>query len=64
MKNVLLLFLLVFSLSLHAQYNVNMPANHWVDSVFNTLTDTAENRPADGGPAFIHRPADGENHLL
>ncbi len=32
--------LLVFSLSLHAQYNVNLPANHWVDSVFNTLTDT------------------------
>jgi beta-N-acetylhexosaminidase len=40
MKNVLLLVLIVFSLSLRAQYNVNLPANHWVDSVFNTLTDT------------------------
>src|ERR1035438_653951 len=40
MKNVLLPVLLVFSLSLHAQYNVNLPANHWVDSVYNTLTDT------------------------
>jgi beta-N-acetylhexosaminidase len=40
MKNVLLLVLLVFSLSLHAQYNVNLPANHWVDSVYNTLSDT------------------------
>ena len=40
MKNVLLLVLVVFSLSLRAQYNVNLPANHWVDSVFNTLTDT------------------------
>src|SRR5664279_1747190 len=40
MKNALLLFLLVFSLSLRAQYQVNMPANHWVDSVFSTLSDT------------------------
>src|SRR5450755_3480326 len=40
MKNVLTLSLLVFSLSLRAQYNVNLPANHWVDSVFNTLTDS------------------------
>jgi beta-N-acetylhexosaminidase len=40
MKNVLSVFLLVFSLSLHAQYNVNLPANNWVDSVFNTLTDS------------------------
>src|SRR6476660_4069526 len=40
MKNFFLLLLLVFSHSLQAQYNVNMPANHWVDSVFKTLTDT------------------------
>ena len=40
MKNALPPVLLVFSLSLRAQYNVNMPANHWVDSVFSTLTDT------------------------
>src|SRR5664279_6188351 len=40
MKNALLLFLLVFSLSLRAQYQVNMPANHWVDSVFRTLSDS------------------------
>ena len=40
MKNAFLLILLVFSRSLFAQYNVNMPANHWVDSVFKTLTDT------------------------
>ncbi len=40
MKNVFLPVLVVFSLSLRAQYNVNLPANHWVDSVFNTLTDT------------------------
>jgi len=40
MKNVLLPVLVVFSISLRAQYNVNLPANHWVDSVFNTLTDT------------------------
>ncbi|HEY4936032.1 MAG TPA: glycoside hydrolase family 3 N-terminal domain-containing protein, partial [Puia sp.] len=40
MKTVLSLILLVFSLSLHAQYNVNLPANHWVDSVYNTLTDS------------------------
>jgi len=40
MKNVLTLSLLVFSLSLRAQYNVNLPANHWVDSVFSTLTDS------------------------
>src|SRR5450631_3701606 len=40
MKNVLTLSLLVFSLSLHAQYNVNLPANHWVDSVFSELTDS------------------------
>src|SRR4249920_3507148 len=40
MKNAPLLFLLVFSISLRAQYQVNMPANHWVDSVFKTLTDT------------------------
>jgi beta-N-acetylhexosaminidase len=40
MKNAPLLFLLVFSLSLRAQYQVNMPANHWVDSVFRTLNDT------------------------
>ncbi len=32
--------LLFLSLSLNAQYNVNMPANHWVDSVYNTLSDT------------------------
>jgi beta-N-acetylhexosaminidase len=40
MKKVLLPVLLIFSLSLRAQYNVNLPANRWVDSVFNTLTDT------------------------
>jgi beta-N-acetylhexosaminidase len=40
MKNVLLLISLVFSFSLHAQYNVNLPANSWVDSVYNTLTDS------------------------
>jgi beta-glucosidase-like glycosyl hydrolase/CubicO group peptidase (beta-lactamase class C family) len=40
MKNALLLILLVFSRSLFAQYNVNLPPNHWVDSVFKTLTDT------------------------
>jgi beta-N-acetylhexosaminidase len=40
MKNTFLPILLVFSLSLHAQYNVNFPPNHWVDSVYNTLTDS------------------------
>ena len=40
MKNAFLPVLLVFSLSLHAQYKVNMPANSWVDSVFKTLTDS------------------------
>ncbi len=40
MKNVLTGLLLVFSLSLRAQYNVNLPPNQWVDSVFNTLTDS------------------------
>jgi beta-N-acetylhexosaminidase len=40
MKKILFPVLLVFSLPLFAQYNVNLPANHWVDSVFNTLTDT------------------------
>lgn len=40
MKNALLLVSLVFSLTLHAQYNVNFPANNWVDSVFRTLTDS------------------------
>src|SRR5450755_2662640 len=40
MKNVFSLILLVLSLSLHSQYNVNLPANNWVDSVFKTLTDT------------------------
>ena len=40
MKNAFLLVSLVFSLSLHAQYNVNFPVNNWVDSVFNTLTDS------------------------
>ena len=40
MKNVIGLILLCFSLSLRAQYNVNLPANHWVDSVYNTLTDS------------------------
>ena len=40
MKNVFLPIFLVFSLSIHAQYHVNMPANQWVDSVFNTLSDT------------------------
>ncbi len=40
MKKLLIPVLLVFSLPLFAQYNVNLPANHWVDSVFNTLTDT------------------------
>ena len=40
MKNALFLILSVLSLSLHAQYNVNLPANPWVDSVFKTLTDT------------------------
>ncbi len=40
MKNAPLLLLLVFSLSLRAQYQVKMPANQWVDSVFSTLTDT------------------------
>jgi beta-N-acetylhexosaminidase len=40
MKNFLILLLISFSISVHAQYNVNLPPNHWVDSVFNTLTDT------------------------
>jgi beta-N-acetylhexosaminidase len=40
MKKLLIPVLLVFSLPLFAQYNVNLPANRWVDSVFNTLTDT------------------------
>ncbi len=40
MKNALAPVLLAISLSLHAQYNVNMPANHWVDSVFSELTDS------------------------
>ncbi|MEJ0081016.1 MAG: glycoside hydrolase family 3 N-terminal domain-containing protein [Puia sp.] len=40
MKNAFLLVSLVFSLSLHAQYNVNFPSNNWVDSVFRTLTDS------------------------
>ena len=40
MKNALIVLLSLFSLSLSAQYNVNMPANAWVDSVFKTLTDT------------------------
>jgi beta-N-acetylhexosaminidase len=40
MRNVLLPVLVAFSLSLHAQYNVNLPANHWVDSVYSTLSDT------------------------
>ncbi|HZZ76325.1 MAG TPA: hypothetical protein VFE04_10375, partial [Puia sp.] len=40
MKNALLPFLLVFSLSVHAQYSVNPPINNWVDSVFKTLTDS------------------------
>lgn len=40
MKNVLLLIVIGFSLSVRAQYNVNMPPNPWVDSVFKTLTDT------------------------
>jgi beta-N-acetylhexosaminidase len=40
MKNVLPAILIVLSLSLHAQYNRNLPPNHWVDSVFKTLTDT------------------------
>src|SRR5664279_3222307 len=40
MKNVFLPLFLVLSLSLHSQYNVNLPANNWVDSVFKTLTDT------------------------
>src|SRR4051812_30677395 len=40
MKNAFLLLLLVFSLSLHAQYNVNLPPNNWVDSVFKTLSDS------------------------
>ncbi len=40
MKKYFSVVLLVFSLSLHAQYNVNLPANNWVDSVFKTLTDT------------------------
>jgi beta-N-acetylhexosaminidase len=40
MKNVLPLFILVISLSAHAQYNVNLPPNAWADSVFKTLTDT------------------------
>jgi len=40
MKTVLLVILLVFSLSVSAQYNVNLPANNWVDSVYNTLSDS------------------------
>ena len=40
MKNALLLILLVLSLSVHAQYKVNLPPNRWVDSVFKTLTDS------------------------
>ena len=40
MKKILIPVLLVFYLPLFAQYNVNLPANHWVDSVFNTLSDT------------------------
>lgn len=40
MKNFFLPIFLVFSQSIHAQYHVNMQANQWVDSVFNTLSDT------------------------
>src|ERR1700733_13258324 len=40
MKKAFLLVSFVFSLSVHAQYNVNMPANNWVDSVFKTLSDS------------------------
>jgi beta-N-acetylhexosaminidase len=40
MKKIVSPLLLIFSLSLNAQYNVNLPANQWVDSVFKTLSDT------------------------
>jgi len=40
MKNFFSLSFILLSLSVHAQYNRNLPANHWVDSVFNTLTDS------------------------
>lgn len=40
MKIAFPLIFLVFSLTLQAQYNRNLPPNHWVDSVFKTLTDT------------------------
>ena len=64
MKNVLLLFLLVFSLSLHAQYKVNLPANHWVDSVFKTLTDTQKIAQLMVVRLSVHRPANRKNYLL
>jgi beta-N-acetylhexosaminidase len=40
MKNLFVPVLLVFSLSVHAQYKVNPPPSHWADSVYNTLSDT------------------------
>ena len=40
MKSSLFAITLAFSLSGHAQYNINFPPNHWVDSVFKTLTDS------------------------
>ena len=40
MKNCLLAIAIAFSVSTHAQYNINFPPNHWVDSVFKTLTDS------------------------
>jgi beta-N-acetylhexosaminidase len=40
MKSSLFAITLAFSLSGHAQYNINFPPNHWVDSVFKTLSDS------------------------
>ena len=68
MKNAFLLFSLVFSLSLRAQYKVNFPVNHWVDSVFNTLTDSQKiaqlivvrlSAIDHDGKNYLFRPAGG-----
>ncbi|MGH9638368.1 MAG: glycoside hydrolase family 3 N-terminal domain-containing protein, partial [Candidatus Angelobacter sp.] len=40
MKKLLGLLLLISSLSLHAQQHSNLSARQWVDSVFNTLSDS------------------------
>ena len=40
MKIAIPVLFLFFSQSVFAQYHVNPPSNHWVDSVFKTLSDT------------------------